>query len=64
MLYVDLAVVLGGGAVHCCRWPNMRGWHMQTPICDASTGRPIRLGDKLRSIEQGDTVRVVEIGQE
>lgn len=37
---------------------------MQTPICDAFTGRPIHLGDKLRSIERGDTVRVVEIGQE
>lgn len=37
---------------------------MQTPICDVFTGRPIRLGDKLRSIERGDTVRVVEIGRE
>ena len=37
---------------------------MQTPICDAFSGRPIHLGDKLRSIERGDTVRVVEIGQE
>ena len=37
---------------------------MQTPICDAFTVRPIRLGDKLRSVERGDTVRVVEIGQE
>ena len=37
---------------------------MQTPIYDAFTGEPVLLGETLRSIERGDLVRVVELGQD
>ena len=33
------------------------------PIYDAFTMSPIKLGDELRSIERGDMVRVVEMGE-
>jgi hypothetical protein len=33
------------------------------PIYDAFTMKPIMLGDELRSIERGDMVRVVEMGE-
>lgn len=33
------------------------------PVYDAFTMKQIKLGDELRSIERGDMVRVVEMGE-
>ena len=36
---------------------------MAAPIYDGFSGRQLKLGDKLRSIERGDIVQVVELGE-
>lgn len=36
---------------------------MPAPIYDGFSGRQLKLGDKLRSIERGDIVQVVELGE-